>query len=160
VSATWTLPGDRTSVCAARKRVAATLAPAGLPAPVVDDVTLAVSELASNAVKHTHSGRPGGRYALAVQVTAAEVWVTVVDQGGPRCPRLPRDADPTADLCADLLAEGGRGLAALRRMGGRVGWEGGPTGRRVWVALPRTTGETAPNGAIAHPFDGAEGGER
>jgi serine/threonine-protein kinase RsbW len=52
--------------------------------PVADDVVLTASELSANAVVHTRSGQPGGRFAVQVTVRPGDyVWIEVEDQGGP-----------------------------------------------------------------------------
>jgi anti-sigma regulatory factor (Ser/Thr protein kinase) len=131
VAAGWSFPGEAASVAEARAQVRAAL-DGHVPPPVLADVLLAVSELASNAVRHTASGSaPGGRYAVAVAVLdgPSRVRVAVVDQGGPDVPRVDTEA------LADPEALGGRGLGCLACVGS-VGWEDVPPGRRVWADLP------------------------
>ncbi len=70
--------------------------------PALDDVLVLVSEVASNAVKHTASG-DGGAFEVAVWVTGGSVRVEIGDQGGASEPRLADDGP------ADALT-GGRGL--------------------------------------------------
>lgn len=132
VAAGWSFPGDLRSVARARACVRAALS-AHVPASVVDDAVLAASELATNAVRYTASGRPDGRYALAVSVLSGpageRVRVAVVDQGSEDVPRV---ASAAAMGTSD--APGGRGLGCLACLG-LVGWEDVPTGRRVWAEL-------------------------
>ncbi|QXJ27074.1 ATP-binding protein (plasmid) [Actinomadura graeca] len=121
------MPGTAGTVGRARHNVSAELELWALPAELVDDVVLTVSELVTNAVRHTHSGRPGGAYALVVTAEADGVRVAVADQGAVTEPRVPV---PACDS-----ATGGRGLCTVARLGS-LGWEGGPAGRRVWALLP------------------------
>ncbi|MGV9596087.1 ATP-binding protein [Streptosporangium sandarakinum] len=91
--------------------------------PRAEDAALCASELASNALLHTRSGRAGGRFVVRLQVCGQVcVRITVDDQGvddgqdeqpgetGTRDPALTRPA-----------GEGGYGLAVVRALAG-----GGP----------------------------------
>ena len=51
--------------------------------PAADDAVLCLSELASNAITHSNSRRPGGIFAVSVQVSAGCLHVEVHDEGGP-----------------------------------------------------------------------------
>ena len=73
------LAGDAGQVRAARRFLAGLLD--GCPA--ADDALLCVSELATNAVVHSRSGRPGGRFTVRAMVRAGSVRVEVTDEGGP-----------------------------------------------------------------------------
>jgi anti-sigma regulatory factor (Ser/Thr protein kinase) len=93
----------------------------------LDDVLVIVSELASNAVRHAHSG-----FRLSVADVEHHVRVEVVDRG----PGWPEPVELT------MPTNGGMGLhlvealsdrwGAMERPGGKVVWaeldEGGPTG--------------------------------
>src|SRR5215467_5926464 len=72
--------------------------------PILDDVLLVLDELAVNAVRHTRSGRDGGRFTVEISMDVASVIVYVTDQGGPGEPR-PRSITD--------LAEDGRGLLTV-----------------------------------------------
>ncbi|MEV4364595.1 ATP-binding protein [Nonomuraea sp. NPDC049625] len=87
----------------------------------VDDVVLVVSELTTNAVMHSASGAPGGRFALQVEVDAAahSVGVTCIDLG----PVLVRAARPEG--------EGGHGLALVRELADSYEVRSEPTSRTV-----------------------------
>jgi serine/threonine-protein kinase RsbW len=51
--------------------------------PLADEVLLACSELASNAVCHSASARPGGQFTVRAEVRDGDyAWVEVEDQGG------------------------------------------------------------------------------
>ncbi|PSK90269.1 anti-sigma regulatory factor (Ser/Thr protein kinase) [Murinocardiopsis flavida] len=104
---TW-LPGAESSIRTARGWAAATLAAVTppLPAPVIDDAVLIISELATNAVRHTRSGR-GGTYALTLETDPDHVRIWVMDEGAAAIP-FPRCADRDHD------EEGGRGLAIIQ----------------------------------------------
>ncbi len=54
----------------------------------VQDAILIVSELATNAVRHTRSGVEGGWFLVVVGLGDDLVRIQVVDQGGDRVPHL------------------------------------------------------------------------
>jgi anti-sigma regulatory factor (Ser/Thr protein kinase) len=99
--------------------------------PARDDVILVAVELATNAVKHTASGR-GGSFAVAITWLAesAGVRIAVADDGtatGPQAARGP-----------DLLSEHGRGLAVVRGLATRSGARGDHRGGLTWAEVPWT----------------------
>jgi len=99
-----------------------------LPAhPAREDVELLVSEVATNAVRHTASGY-GGRVTveLAVVDGGGLVHVTVIDDGAATEPRV---------RAADALAESGHGLVLVRAIAKDHGtWETG-SGRACWFEV-------------------------
>jgi anti-sigma regulatory factor (Ser/Thr protein kinase) len=90
-----------------------------------DDVILVASELASNAVLHTASGR-GGSFAVELNLFREVIRVAVAD-GGER-------AGPM--LADDVLGERGRGLLIVCGLAMRSGVSGDCRGRLVWAELP------------------------
>lgn len=94
-----------------------------------EDVLLVATELASNAVKHTASGR-GGCLVVELTCTSLAVRVAVTDEGGSTPPRV----------VDDFPAEHGRGLLLVRGLSVRTGVAGDHRGRTVWaeVALDST----------------------
>ncbi|KAB2341519.1 ATP-binding protein [Actinomadura rudentiformis] len=124
-------PGDPHMVAQARRWTRAALAGAGVPDELVCDALTCVSELATNASKHTASGEPGGKYRVVVEVAGGRVHVEVVDQGGPGTP--------------DVLlggGESGRGLWICAALG-VVKYAVVPSGgRRVCVDLPHSADGT------------------
>ena len=105
-----------------------------------------VSELCTNAITHTASGQ-GGAFTVEVDLPRDGVARLAVtdDGGGPSLP-VARPLDP---LTADMMAEGGRGLALVAAYTSRWGYvEDGP-GLIVWaescwpVAVP-VRGDRAP----------------
>ncbi|RAY17129.1 ATP-binding protein [Actinomadura craniellae] len=113
-----TFPGEPEQAAAAR-RFAAALLP---DCPFLDDVLLATGEMVGNALRHTKSGRSGGRFAVEIRRTGDLIAVAVTDEGGPTEPATP-DADP--------LAESGRGLRTVSACTTGWGWFGNETGRTV-----------------------------
>jgi serine/threonine-protein kinase RsbW len=62
--------------------------------PVADAALLVCSELAANAVQHSHSARPGGAFTVRAQLWPnARVWLDVQDDGGRWEPRRPDTAE-------------------------------------------------------------------
>jgi serine/threonine-protein kinase RsbW len=113
-------PAVPAQVAHARRFVAGVLS--GLAA--ADDVVLCVSELASNAVLHSASRRPGGQFVVRAGVTrAGHIRAEVQDQGGPWTP------DP------DVGEERGRGLLIVAGLATRWGIAGSDAGRTAWLEL-------------------------
>jgi anti-sigma regulatory factor (Ser/Thr protein kinase) len=113
-------PGVPAQVAHARRFVAGVLS--GLTA--ADDVVLCVSELASNAVLHSGSRRPGGQFVVRAGVTrAGHIRAEVQDLGGPWTP------DP------DIGEERGRGLLIVAGLATHWGIAGSDAGRTAWLEL-------------------------
>jgi hypothetical protein len=90
-----------------------------------DDVTSVATELATNAIQHTASGR-GGRFTVEITWDAGNVRVAVADDGAPTGPHpTARDDD-----------EHGRGLILLAGLATRTGVLGDCRGRVVWADVP------------------------
>lgn len=121
--------GSAPSITEARRFVTALLR--GWPA--VNEAELIVSELATNAIRHSASGRFGGRFLVSVQAHTDRLWVGVLDEGGPSSPRLFR---PHPE------GEGGRGLLLVASLAVDWGVWGDEHGRTVWAVL-RTTSRAA-----------------
>jgi signal transduction histidine kinase len=85
-AAETTLPGIPASVPAARRFAAAGLA----GCPRADDLILAVSELASNAVAHSASGQ-GGSYTVRIRTAPRWARAEVTDSGPALSPRRRRN---------------------------------------------------------------------
>lgn len=90
------LPGSARSAAAARRFVRGLL---GTAHPAIDDVALVVSELVTNAVVHSRSGRHG-TVRLAVRDADGVVRVEVADEGNAFSAPYVRD---------EPCAESGRG---------------------------------------------------
>ncbi|WEH16934.1 ATP-binding protein [Streptomyces sp. VNUA24] len=117
-------PGLPEEVPQARRFVAALLDERG----PVDDAVLIVSELATNAVRHSSSGLADGWFLVIVSFGHDLVRIEVVDTGSEGEPCL-RDATEQE--------EGGRGLALIAACAKDWGVKNWPDGRSVWAELMR-----------------------
>jgi serine/threonine-protein kinase RsbW len=92
---------------------------------VADDAILCVSELAANAVVHSNSRQPGGRFNVRVAIRRGDcVRVEVQDQGGPWNRRA----------CAD--GQHGRGLQIVGQLTREWGVSGDrDAGWTVWCEI-------------------------
>jgi serine/threonine-protein kinase RsbW len=115
------LAGEAAQVGAARQFVAELL---GDGWPDADEAVLLISELASNAVLHSASGRPGGKFTVRAGVAPGDyLWVEVEDEGGPWTARTSN-------------GEGGRGLEVVAAITDEWGRDGSPlTGWVVWARV-------------------------
>ncbi len=104
------------------RRWLATLLP---ECPARDDVISVATELGSNALRHTASGR-GGRFGVEITWDRSAVRVAVADAGGPAEPRV----------IEDPAAEDGRGLLLVRGLSVRTGVVGDHRGRLIWADIP------------------------
>ena len=117
-------PGTAAAVGQARRFAAGVI---GDDFPALDDVLVLVSEVASNAVKHTASG-DGGAFEVAVWITGSWVRVEIGDQGGASEPRLADDGSADAVI-------GGRGLRIVDALAAKWGHAGDELGRVVWFEV-------------------------
>jgi serine/threonine-protein kinase RsbW len=102
-------------------RVFANGAISGAPPDVRETVTLLVSELATNCIRHSQ-----GRFELSVAQTPREIRVEATDRGtGEPVLRSPGPTDPT-----------GRGLQIVDMLASSWGFEPlGQQGKRVWFTV-------------------------
>jgi anti-sigma regulatory factor (Ser/Thr protein kinase) len=118
-----TYRGSPATVSHVRREVRAIL---GLcPGTIADDVELVVSELASNAIRHSRSGADGGTYTVRISHQVTEkvpyIWVEVHDQGSPGWDGTMRP-EPT------------HGLALVEHLSTWMGSDDGPEGQRAVYA--------------------------
>ncbi|SDT77241.1 Anti-sigma regulatory factor (Ser/Thr protein kinase) [Streptomyces sp. TLI_053] len=125
-------PGVPESAGAARKLVRDALG----DHPRVADAELIVSELVTNSVLHSKSGRPGGSVWVEVRRSADTVWIDVADEGGRDGLPLHRAPDEAADF--------GRGLTLVDALADSWGAHNdGDDFRSVWAQLTSTAEENA-----------------
>jgi anti-sigma regulatory factor (Ser/Thr protein kinase) len=117
--------GHPDQVALARRFVARALA----DCPAVADVILLTSELATNAVQHSASGR-GGTFAVAISHGPGRVRVTVTDDGSASLPVM---------AAAEELSTSGRGLILVAGLAVRWGYAGpGERGRAAGSQVTAT----------------------
>lgn len=129
-------PGLASQIRHARRFVARQLG----DCPELSTVTLLTSEIATNAVRHSSSGSPGGKFEVVVH--AAEGWarVEVRDLGGTQLP-CPQHRDPYD------VSEYGRGLDLVEALAAKWGVESRADGlgRTVWFEVVwDSTAKTSP----------------
>lgn len=119
-------PGDKTRVREARwfaRGVLAGHALAGL-------AELVVSELATNAVLHSNTGRYNGPFVVEIDSEHDRVFIVVTDLGNER------SLHPRANRAAlASLAENGRGLAIVDALAKEWGTDDVSCGLSVWAEL-------------------------
>jgi anti-sigma regulatory factor (Ser/Thr protein kinase)/DNA-binding XRE family transcriptional regulator len=114
-----TFPAAADQVSQARRFLARMLG----DCPVAEDTVLVCSELAANAVLHSASARPGGRFTVRAEVWESHyAWLEVEDQGGPWTAR-------------DNSAPGGRGLAIVTALASYWDIRGDDTARVVCARI-------------------------
>ncbi len=112
--------------------------------PARDDVISVVTELGTNAVRHTASGR-GGWFAVEITWYGSVVRAAVADGGAPQGPRM----------IDDPLAEHGRGLVLVRELSVRTGVSGDHRGRLVWAEIPWGDRDGTESAAPPDPYEAA-----
>ncbi len=93
--------------------------------PLLDDAVLCLSEVATNAVRHSASQRPGGTFRVRATLGPASVRVEVTDAGGEW------DASP------DPASRSGHGLAIVSALATSWGIMGNDSARTVWFEIAR-----------------------
>lgn len=99
--------------------------------PGIELVELVVSELAANAVQHSDSGQPGGKFTLHLAEFDGRWRVRVDDAGG--------STEPCVKATAADVDEAGRGLALVAALSSDWGVVGDHYARAVWaeISIPR-----------------------
>jgi hypothetical protein len=93
--------------------------------PARDDVAVVASEMSTNAVLHTASGR-GGWFTVEIIRLPLAVRVAVEDGGAPSGPQL----------IDDPQSNHGRGLQVVQGLSIRSGVYGDHRGRQMWADVP------------------------
>jgi anti-sigma regulatory factor (Ser/Thr protein kinase) len=119
-----------------------------LPAcEVADDAVVAVSEMSTNAIRHSRSGQPGGLFIVSVMLRPGYCFRVEVSDGGGRW---------DVRVCG---AERGRGLAIVAALAGDANWgvDGDEAARTVWARFgwPREAIQetSSPTEALTTPFE-------
>jgi hypothetical protein len=114
--------------------------------PMLDEAVLLTSELCTNTVQHTATGR-GGSFEVAVYRAHDSLRIEVRDEGSKTVPAIRR---------LEELSEDGRGLEVVDLIATRWGQSGDDFGRCVffelhWASTQMTTAPpTAPMTMAAH----------
>lgn len=142
-------PGTPRQVGEARRFVASLLA----GSPFCEDAVVVVSELFTNALLHTDSGKPGGLAVVQVTRWLLGVRVAVTDQGSVKQP-----------VIGDGLSccEGGRGLYLVSCLAEQLSWHDDPSGRTICAVLgarppelrrPQPRGQASESPGLPQPPD-------
>ena len=118
-----TLPGQTRNVAEARAFVARALGPGHV---CCDVAVLLCSELVTNAILHTASGRPGGTVTVVVLRLAGAVRIEVIDHGS---------ASSTPVVKGEVLAPDGHGLFLVNQLADSWGYVRDQVGTTVWFRL-------------------------
>ena len=113
--------------------------------PFRDDAVLVLSELFTNAILHSDSGKPGGLVIVQISRWLLGVRIAVTDQGSHNQPVI---RDPGA--CSDL-AESGSGLYLAAQLAGRLDWHNDASGRTIAAILGRLPPEHHPPPPATRP---------
>jgi serine/threonine-protein kinase RsbW len=101
--------------------------------PVAPDVVLACSELASNAIIHSDSGLPGGKFTVRLSVETDIIRIEVIDQGGQWATSRSRWLGGSDDQGDD--GQSGRGLTIVAALASSWGIGGDQEGRTAWCEI-------------------------
>jgi anti-sigma regulatory factor (Ser/Thr protein kinase) len=137
-SSTMAVPHGPASVGTARRRLRKELTAHRIPESVIDDASLILSELLSNACRHARplsdrtegaagSGTAIGQVEVGWEIGGGVLTIRVTDGGGPT---RPRRSSPS------LTARGGRGLGIVGLLATEWGIDDEPGKVTVWAALP------------------------
>jgi serine/threonine-protein kinase RsbW len=143
---TRTFQGAPRQVSAARQFVGSLLE----GSPLRDDAVVVVSELFTNALLHTDSGRPGGLVLVQVGRWPLGVRVAVTDQGSASQPVI---RHPGPGRQADTS---GNGLYLVARLTSQLEWHNHASGRTICAVLGcapsgQRAGEPGPSGPSSLP---------
>ena len=123
VLASLTVPGRPERVAEVRRFVRRV---AGDGSPMAETAALLVSELATNAVLHTASGRPGGTATVLITEIGGGLRVEVADGGSDQSAPVVR---------GDIYASEGHGLFLVQSLADQWGYVRDETGTTVWFWL-------------------------
>jgi PAS domain S-box-containing protein len=114
-----TFPADASELAATRSMVREWLRSMEVPAPVVDQMSLAVHEACANAIRHAYvdAGEDRGAVELELRLAGSDLTAWVIDEGEWR-EQVP-------------AIGGGRGLPIMRDVMDEVSLDSGPGGTRL-----------------------------
>jgi anti-sigma regulatory factor (Ser/Thr protein kinase) len=120
-------PGTAQQATAARRFVSGLLD----GSPFRDDAVLVLSELFTNAILHSDSGKPGGLVIVQISRWLLGVRIAVTDQGSNNQPVI-RGPGAFSDL-----AESGNGLYLAAQLAERLDWHNDASGRTIAAMFGR-----------------------
>lgn len=94
-----------------------------------DEVLLVCSELATNAIMHSDSGRLGGQFTVRLAIRPDIIRLEVLDEGGPWLGRL----EPGRQ--AEDASQCGRGFTIVAAIADAWGIAGDHEGRTAWCEI-------------------------
>lgn len=118
------IPGTATAPSLARDYVREVLDPAHHP---IEEAALLVSELVTNAVVHTASGRGGKVNVSVTECPDGAIRVEVADEGGP--------TEPSPVALTDEMSTNGRGLFLVEHIATDWDHRRGPSGTVTWFVV-------------------------
>ena len=122
-----TIPGRPEHVAEARAFVSRTL---GTECAEADLAILLSSELVTNSIQHSQSGRDGGTITITLIAVPDGIRAEVIDEGGATNPMLwYGQVEPAA------LAENGRGLQLVQMLSARWSFAHDEAGTVTWFEL-------------------------
>jgi anti-sigma regulatory factor (Ser/Thr protein kinase) len=127
-----TIPGEPVRVGEARRFATGIL---GAGHPCSDTAVLLTSELVTNSVQHSNSGRPCGAVTLTVISIPGGIRVEVIDDGAEATPTASADPHRQPDL-----ADRGRGLELVEMLSARWSHYSDSAGRVTWFELTESPG--------------------
>lgn len=129
-SSSLTVPGDLREMARLRQWLRGVLA-ARLSRGDVADLSLAVTEICTNIVRHGYRGGTAGDIEVRVSTEDDAVHVTILDRAPPFVPEVIQAPPPGA------LAEGGYGLALARDMVDEIRFQPAPGGGNRTTLIKR-----------------------
>ena len=88
---------------------------------------LIAAELASNAIRHTPSGDPGGEFTITIRTGPGWARIEVSDTGTGEWHPQPSDGDPGAEY--------GHGLAIIAVVADKFGHDVHADGQTLWAEV-------------------------
>ena len=135
-----TIPGRPEQVGLARAFVARALATSRADADT-DTATLLTSEIVTNAIQHTRSGRADGTVTIVVIGVSGGILVEIIDDGAAGAPVVK----------GDLYAAEGHGLFLVEHLASQWGYQRDEAGTTVWFHLPASYEPRPPAGRPDSP---------
>jgi len=136
-----TVAGEPEQVSRVRGFIIKTLRSAALPSIDSDAATLLTSELVTNAILHTDSGRPGGAVTVVILNLPDGILIEVVDDGSAGTPVVKGDA----------LAGEGQGLYLVQQLASQWGYRRDSDGTTVWFHITADNPAASPADPAAAP---------